>query len=42
MKNPENINELKTFLGMVNYLGKFLPNLSKETEHLRILEKKDT
>ena len=40
MKYPENLNELKTFLGMINYLGKFLPNLSKETEPLRELEKK--
>ena len=41
MKTPQNLAELKTFLGMVTYLGKFLPNLSQETECLRQLEKKE-
>ena len=26
MKSPENISELRRFLGMVNQLGKFTPN----------------
>ncbi|CAB4002304.1 Hypothetical predicted protein, partial [Paramuricea clavata] len=33
--------ELQRFLGMINYLGKFLPNLSKETAPLRQLLEKD-
>ena len=40
MRTPLNLDELKTFMGMVTYLGKFLPNLSKESEPLRCLEKK--
>ena len=38
---PTNVKELQRFLGMVNYLGKFIPNLSKETEPLRRLLEKD-
>ena len=33
--------ELKTFLGMVNYLQKFIPRLAEHTAPLRALEKKD-
>ena len=29
MKTPENITELQRFLGMINYVGKFLPNLAE-------------
>ena len=40
MPFPENKNELQCFLGMINYLGKFVPNLSANTENLRkLLEK---
>ena len=35
MRSPSNVSELKTFLGMITYLGKFLPMLSQETECLR-------
>lgn len=42
MKSPCNIKELKTFMGMINYVGKFIPNISKHTKTLRTLEKKDT
>ena len=35
MEAPQNITELRRFLGMVNQLGKFLPNLATETEPLR-------
>lgn len=42
MKAPENVKQLQQFLGMVNYLGKFCPNLSDETHILRQLEKKNT
>lgn len=38
---PTNVKELQRFLGMVTYLGKFIPNLSKETAPLRILLEKD-
>ena len=40
MKSPSNQKELKTFLGMVNYLSKFLPKLSEHTKVFRDLEKK--
>jgi len=39
MKAPENVQELKRFLGMVSYLAKFLPSISSETEILRNLDK---
>ena len=42
MQNPSNKNELQHFLGMVNYLGKFVPNLSTVTSPLRQLLQKDT
>src|SRR6218665_2148422 len=41
MRPPENTEELRRFLGIVNYLGKFLPHLSSLTEPLRNLTKKD-
>ena len=31
MPNPTNEKELQRFLRMINYLGKFIPNLSNET-----------
>lgn len=39
MKTPTDLKQLKRFLGMVSYLQKFLPNVSKETEVLRNLDK---
>ena len=41
MPEPRNKNELETFLGMVNYLGKFIPKMSKGTALLRELTLKD-
>jgi len=35
MAAPTNAKEMKTFLGMVNYLSKFLPQLSTLTNPLR-------
>ena len=35
------VNELQRFLGMVNYLGKIIPNLAKHTTPLCNLIKKD-
>lgn len=43
MPAPNNIKELRTFLGLVQYLGKFLPNLAQESAPLRqLLEKQVT
>ena len=38
---PTNKTELQRFLGMVNYLGKFLPNLSDVSAPVRKLLEKD-
>ena len=38
---PKNPKQVQRFLGMVNYLGKFIPNLSQVTEPLRMLTHKD-
>ena len=37
MKPPTTVSELRRFLGMVNQLGKFLPNLAQLTQPLRKL-----
>ena len=36
-KPPTNVTELRQFLGMVNYLGRFLPNMSQATQPLNEL-----
>ena len=41
MPTPTDKKSLKRFLGMVNYVSKFLPNLSSVSEPLRRLEVKD-
>ena len=41
MPTPSNKMEVQRFLGMVTYLGNFLPNLSEETAPLRQLLGKD-
>ena len=41
MVYPSTVKELQRFLGLVNYVGKFLPNLSEKTEALRQLLRKD-
>jgi len=41
MASPTNIEELRRFLGIVNFLGKFLPHLATISEPLRNLTKKD-
>ena len=41
MPDPTDVQSLRRFVGMVNYLAKFLPRLSEETEVLRKLTEKD-
>jgi len=41
MKAPENITELRSFLGMVQYLGQYLSNLSTVTKPMTDLLKSD-
>ena len=38
---PENTKELKSFLGAKQYVAKFLPKLSEQTDRLRKLLKKN-
>ena len=40
LRAPRTKSEVKSFLGMVNYLQKFLPRLSEHTKVLRSLERK--
>lgn len=42
MPEPSNVSELRTYMGMVNQLGKFLPNLAEITEPLRALLNKES
>ena len=42
MPIPTTNVELQQFMGIVKYLGKFIPNLSDETAPLRALLKNDT
>lgn len=42
MPVPGDVTALQRFLGMVNYLGKFVPNLSELTAPLNQLTRKDT
>ena len=37
MKMPNNFKELRSYLGMVNYCGRFIQNISSLTEPLRKL-----
>ena len=41
LKAPENTKDLKSFLGAIQYMAKFLPKLSEETDRLRKLLKKN-
>lgn len=41
MEHPKNKEDLQRFLGMCNYISRFIPNYSKIIESLRILMKKD-
>ena len=42
MPNPTDVKGMQRFLGLVNYLSKFLPRLSTVCEPLRLLTLKDT
>ena len=42
MEALTNISELRRFLGMVNQMGKYLPNLAQTSKPLRDLLSKDT
>ena len=39
---PTNVKELQSFLGTVNYLSRFIPNLSRLRAQLQALARKDT
>ena len=41
MQPPQNVKELRTFLGFIQYLGKFLPNLAAESAPPRKLLEKE-
>lgn len=42
MSEPTNVSEVRRFMGMINHLGKFLPNLAEKTQPLRdLLQKKN-
>ena len=42
LKAPRNAKELKSFLGSIQHLSKFINNLSKKTDRMRRLLKKET
>ena len=39
---PEDVNQLRSFLGLLNYYGKFIPNLASIIQPLNALLRKDT
>jgi transposase InsO family protein len=41
LKEPENLSELESVLGMIAYVAKFIPNLSEVNAPLRALKTKD-
>ena len=41
LKQPNNEKDLKSFLGAIQYLSKYIDNLSAQTDSLRQLLKKD-
>lgn len=42
LPQPSNISELRRFLGMINYIMKFVPNLAEKTKNLRDLLNKNS
>lgn len=41
LKPPSNVPEVRSILGMINYCGRFIPNLAAKTKPLRDLLIKD-
>lgn len=41
-RRPANVEEMRSFLGLVNFVGKFIPDLATTTEPLRNQTKKNT
>lgn len=41
-REPRNVSELRSFLGLITYVGRFIPNLAAKTEPLRMLLHLDT
>src|SRR6218665_2090844 len=41
-REPENASEVKSFLGLVNFVARYIPDMSTVSEPLRQLIKKDT
>ena len=39
---PDDVNQLRSFLGLLNYYGKFIPNLASIIQTLNALLRKDT
>ena len=39
--SPTNVTETRRFLGMVNYMGRFIPNVAEKTRNIRELLKKE-
>ncbi|XP_069498865.1 uncharacterized protein [Ambystoma mexicanum] len=39
---PESVSDVRSFLGMVTYYGRFIQNLASRSEPLRALTKKET
>lgn len=40
-RRPNNVDELRSFLGLINYIGRFIPNLSSVAEPLYFLLRKE-
>ena len=40
-REPESVSEVRSFLGLLNYSGRFIPDLATLSEPLRRLTKKD-
>ena len=41
IKTPSNTSEIRNFLGMTNYVGRFIPNYATINEPLRALTKQN-
>ena len=42
LRAPENVSEVRHIMGMINYLGRFLPNLAETARPINDLLKKET